>query len=196
MEGGFFIMRNKEFMKKSYRSFGDFIKTACARELSYFITECKYTTDFNNRMKQLLDELKNTKSNADFMVFFNTEGEVAIMDEELLGAYVSDRYKLELEEHYGVKNINHIIKSVINSSNKAQNDFSVVSFNIIFKIFKEIFKEIKYRKDVSDFYTEVFSIKKIDKENHPIVIADLLIVEDICRYLGIDIDLKELASKV
>lgn len=186
-------MRSKEFMKKVYRNFGDFVRVATSRELQYLILDGKYTSDFNYRMKQLTEDLRNKrKVSVDFIVFFNTHGEISIINEELLGSYVADRYKVEMTNHYRISDLNHIVKLVVNSGPRAQKDFVYISFSILYLIFKEIYKEIRYKKEVGNLYIELFNIPKQEGHHLPLTICSLLVCEDICRYLGINIDLRDI----
>ncbi|GFZ33683.1 hypothetical protein CSC2_42090 [Clostridium zeae] len=186
-------MKNNDFMKKTYNNFSDFVRVASSRELSYFLLDAKYTSGFSSQMNRLISELrKEGNLAADFVMFFNTDGEIAIFDEDLLGTYIGDRFLAEIESKYGNKNLNYIIKSVINNSDSVQKDFAQVCYEVIVNILDEIYMEMKYKKDLGEFYKKTLSLDDESIDNLPLKIAALLIVEDMCRYLGINIPLKQL----
>lgn len=182
-------MKNRNFMKKAYRSFADFVKVASSRELEYFVLDGKYSTDFNNRVKRLMDDIGHEgKVVADFFALFNSKGEIAVIDEEIIGAYISDRYTVVLESYYKKNNLNTIVSSVVNGSEKAKRDFVLISYGCIYKTLKEIYKEIIYRKDVEHIYMKLLNLKDYKGEDLSVIILATLVTEDICRYLGININ--------
>lgn len=96
-------MKNNDFMKKTYNNFSDFVRVASSRELSYFLLDAKYTSGFSSQMSRLISELrKEGNLAADFVMFFNTDGEIAIFDEDLLGTYIGDRFLAEIESKYEI----------------------------------------------------------------------------------------------
>jgi hypothetical protein len=186
-------MRNNDFMKKTYNNFSDFVRVASSRELSYFLLDAKYTSGFSRQMSELISDItKEGKVAADFVLFFNTDGEIAIFDEDLLGTYIGDRFTSEIEEKYSNKRLNYIIKSVVNNSEDVQKDFVQVCYEVIVSILNEIYKEMKYKKELGEFYKKTLKLDDDSIDNLPLKIAALLIVEDICRYLGINIGLKQI----
>lgn len=182
-------MKNRNFMKKAYRSFADFVKAASTRELEYFVLDGEYSTDFNNRVRKLIDDIgQEGKVVADFFALFNSKGEIAVIDEEIVGAYISDRYNVVVESYYKKPNLNAIVSSVVNGSEKAKRDFVLISYGCIYKTLKEIYKEITYRKDIENIYMKLLDLKDYKGEDSAIIILATLITEDICRYLGIKIN--------
>ena len=182
-------MKNRNFMKKVYRSFADFVKVASARELEYFVLDGKYSTDFNNRVRNIMDDIgQEANSIADFFALFNNEGEIAVIDEEIVGAYISDRYTVVVESYYKKSNLNSIVSAVVNGSEKAKRDFVLISYGCIYKTLKEIYKEIIYRKDIEHIYMKLLNLKDYKGEDSAVIILATLVTEDICRYLGIKIN--------
>ncbi len=182
-------MKNRNFMKKAYRSFADFVKVASSRELEYFVLDGKYSTDFNNRVKKLMDDISGEgKLVADFFALFNSKGEIAVIDEEIVGAYISDRYNVVVESYYKKNNLNAIVSSVVNGNEKVKRDFVLISYSCIYKTLREIYKEILYRKDIENIYIKLLNLKDYKGEDLAIIILATLITEDICRYLGININ--------
>ena len=177
----------KDFMKKSYKSFSEFLSAACSRELEYFIYDSKFTSAFNYRMKKLMEEAESKgKENINFSIIFNTEEEIAIIDAAIIGRYVSNSFIALMESKYKGITINNIIKKVINGNEKNKEDFIIVSYNIIHKVMDELYKDIKYNKKVLDEYVKEYKLEGYKNKDLPIVICDLLILEDICAYLKID----------
>lgn len=182
-------MKNRNFMKKAYRSFADFIKVASSKELGYFVLDGKYSTNFNNRIRNLMYDIgQEGKVAADFFALFNTKGEIAVIDEEIVGAYISDRYNIVIESYYKKSNLNSIVSSVVNGNEKVKRDFVLISYGCIYKTLKEIYKEIIYRKDIGDIYMKLLGLKDYQGEDSAVIILATLITEDICRYLGININ--------
>lgn len=179
-------MKNKDFMKKAYRNFTQFVEEASFRELAYFVLDSKFTSMFNCRMKELVGEINiDGKSIIEASVIFNTNGEVALIDGAILGKYVGNNYGVNMESSYKNITLNKVVKHVVNGSEKAQKDFIAISYNILYKTFNELYKEVKCRKDLCEKYKEQYLISDYRGSDIAIVLCSLLILEDICKYLGI-----------
>jgi hypothetical protein len=179
-------MRSKEYMKKIYRRFSDFVAIAAARELEYFVMDSKFTSSFNYRMKKMLDEIKTEKKDEiEFSILFNTNGEIALIDANLIGRYIGNNYNVTIEEYYKNASLNKIVRDVINGSEKSQKDFITVSYSILYHTLDTIYSEIKCKKDIVDNYKRDYMLTDYDEADIGAVIACLLIIEDICRYIGI-----------
>jgi hypothetical protein len=180
-------MRNREFMRKVYRHFGDFVATASARELEYLIMDARYTSGFSYRMKKIIDEIGGIgKEMAGFSIFFNTEGDVAIIDANIVGRFIADRYCVMIEDYYKNASLNKIVRSVVNGNDKVQNDFLILSYNVLYETFEELYQEIKCRRDILNSIKESFNIANYKEEDVSVVVGVLLIMEDICKYIGIE----------
>lgn len=179
-------MNNKDFMKKAYRNFSQFVEEASFHELAYFILYSRFTSMFNCRMKELVGEINNDgKSIIEASVIFNTNGEVALIDGVIIGKYVGNNYGVNMEASYKNATLNKVVKHVVNGSKKAQQDFIAISYNILYKIFNELYKEVKCRKDLCEKYKKQYLISNYKGNDISIVLCSLLILEDICKYLGI-----------
>lgn len=179
-------MNNKDFMKKVYRNFSQFVEESSSRELAYFILDSKFTSMFNHRMRELMSEINSDgKSIIDASIIFNTHGEVALIDAAIIGKYVANNYRISIEHSYKNSTLNKVVKHVVNGSEKSQKDFVAVSYNILYKTFKEMYQEVKCRKDLCKKYKEQFLILDYMDNDITIVLCSLLILEDICKYLGI-----------
>jgi hypothetical protein len=189
-------MNNKEFMRKVYRKFSDFIAVAAAHELDLLVFDAKYTTDFSYRLKHILNEIRESgRTVAELSVLFNTNGDVAVIDSEIVGRYISDRYTVEMEEYYKDASLNKIVKSVVNGSRKVKQDFLSISYEIIYTCIDELYMEIKCRKDMLEQYKEEFKLTSYNEEDSSAVIAALLMLDDIAKYIGIrDENITELIS--
>jgi hypothetical protein len=173
-------------MRKIYRRFSDFVAIAAARELEYFVMDSKFTSSFNYRMKKMIDEIKQEKDEGiDFSILFNTNGEIALIDANLIGRYIGNNYNVTIEEYYKNASLNKIVRDVINGSEKSQKDFITVSYSILFHTIDTIYSEIKCKKDTVDNYKRDYLLTDYEEADIGAVIACVLIIEDICRYIGI-----------
>lgn len=179
-------MRDKDFIRKVYRHFKDFIAVAAARELEYLILDARYTSAFSYRMKNIINDISETgKGVASFSVLFNTEGEVAVINENIVGSFIADRYCTMIEEYYKNAALNKIVRNVVNGNEKVQKDFLFLSYNVLYGTFDELYKEITCRKDVLNSIKKSFNIPNYKEEDVSVVAGVLLILEDICKYIGI-----------
>lgn len=179
-------MKDKDYLKKSYKTFVEFLSVVCSRELEYLILDSKFTSAFNYRIKKMLNEVKKEgKEGIEFSVLFNTEDEIALIDANIIGSFISNNYCASIEKYYKGANINKVIKEIINGNEKNQEDFIMISYRIIYKTLDELYKEIKYKKDVVDSYVRNYRLEGYRNEYTPIVIGVLLILEDVCKYLSI-----------
>ncbi len=182
-------MRNRGFMKKVYKDFGEFVSTAAVRELDFFILEAKYTSGFNYNVKKVVDELKREgKEEVSFCVIFNTQGEIAIIDGFLVGNHLAKIYKEKLENYYKGKSLNSIIRAVINSDEKLQRAFAGLSYKIIIETFHEIYSNITYKKEIADSLKKWYGLSDFNSSDIGVILLTLLILEDICRYIGIKVN--------
>ena len=179
-------MRSKEYMRKIYRRFSDFVAIASARELEYFVMDSKFTSSFNYRMKKMIEEIKQERNDdIEFSILFNTNGEIALIDANLIGRYIGSNYNVTVEEYYKNASLNKIVRDVINGSEKSQKDFITVSYSILYHTLDTIYSEIKCKKDIVDNYKRDYLLTDYEGADIGAVIACLLIIEDICRYIGI-----------
>lgn len=191
-------MGDKEHLKRNYKSFSEFLSVVCSRELEYFILDSKFTSAFNYRMKKLIEEVKKEgKDDIEFSVIFNTQGEVVLIDANIIGGYVSNNYSVSMDKFYKGASLNKIIREVINGNEKSKKDFIIISYDIIYKTLEELYKDIKYKKEILNTYVEKYNLEGFKKERIPIVVAVLLIMEDICKYLSFnDYILKDSIDKI
>lgn len=189
-------MRSKEYMKKLYRRFSDFVAIASARELEYFILDSKFTSNFNYNMKKLFDEIKNERNgDMSFTILFNTNGEIALINADILGKHIGNKYNLTIEEYYKNASLNKIVRDVINGSDKSKMDFIDISFSILYNSLDAIYSEIKCKKDTVDTYKRNYFLEQYYENDIGAVIACILILEDICKYIGIEGNLMVQAVK-
>lgn len=180
-------MNNRDYLGKLFKNFYDFISLAASRELEYIIFDAKYTTDFNANMKKLLKDIKDKGNNSmELTVMFNTKDEIAIIDSRIVGKYIGNYYNVQMEHHYKGVKLNKIVRDVINGSDKIKRDFIVVSYKIIYKVLEEIYMDIKYNKSIFEEYKNVYGFNNYKGKDVSIIIISILILEDICRYIGIE----------
>lgn len=179
-------MRNKEYMKKLYKKFSDFVAVASARELEYFILDSKFTSSFNYNMKKLIDEINSErKEDFGFTILFNTNGEIALINADILGKHIGNNYNITIEEYYKNASLNKIVRDVINGSDKSKRDFIDISFSILYSTLETIYSEIKCKKDTVESYKKIYLLEDYHKNDIGAIIACIMIVEDICKYIGI-----------
>lgn len=180
-------MTNKEYMKKVYRHFSDFVAMAASRELEILIYDAKFTSSFSYKLKQIINEIRESgRKSAEFSVLFNTDGEIAVIDADIVGRFVGDRYNVVMEEYYKNASLNKIIKSVVNGKEKVQEDFIALSYKILYDTINELYMEIKCKKEVINSYKDRYDLMGYNYSDISAVIGALLILEDICKYIGIE----------
>jgi len=179
-------MENKEFLRKVYRHFAQFVAEASARELEYFVLDSKFTSMFNYRMKKLVEEIrKEGKETIGISIMFNTEGDVVLIDADIIGKFIGDNYNITIQKYYKADSLNRVVRQVVNGTEKVQRDFVAVSYSILYNTFNELYKEITYRKDIGERYKQLYFLSDYSGEDLPIVITSLLVLEDICKYIGV-----------
>ena len=138
------IMDDKQYLRKIYRQFSEFVAEAASRELEYFILDSKFTSMFNYRINELVEQInKEGKTTIGLSVIFNTEGEIALIDADILGKYVADNFRASIEEYYKNASLNKIIKMVINGTEKVQRDFVTIAYSLLYNCINSLYKEIK-----------------------------------------------------
>lgn len=176
-------MRDNNYITGKYRSFSDFIETCSARELEYFVLNSNFTTSFNIRIKNILADIDEFKK-AEFRIFFNTDGEIAIIDSTILGKFIADTYIVSMKGKYKIE-VDKTIQNVIKGNEKVKLDFLKVSYDTLYKTLRIIYMDIKYKKELFKNMKEYFKLESYDKEDVSIVIIALTILEDISKYLNI-----------
>lgn len=181
------IMKNNDYLGKLFKNFYDFISVSSSRELEYIVFDAEYTTNFNSKMKELLKDIrKQDKKDIDFTIMFNTKGEIAIIDSKIVGKYIGNYYNIQMEQHYKGIKLNKIVRDVINGKDKVKSDFIVISYKIIYKVLEEIYREIKYNKSILNEYKNRYEFNNYRGKDISIIIISILILEDICNYIGIE----------
>ncbi|WP_286908372.1 hypothetical protein [Clostridium sp. UBA1652] len=179
--------------KISSKSFFEFINLVCAREVEYFMLESNYTTKFNNNIKQIIEELKTIgKISVEFMVLFNTKGEIALINEEIIGSYVGEILIENLKTTYKHTDIDTLIGLSEKYSYEEKQTFIINIYEDLCRILNEIYKDIKYRKEVAESYKNRYSLANVREDMLPMSIATILILEDICAYLSFDVELTKI----
>jgi hypothetical protein len=180
-------MRNKDYIKNSYRHFGDFVAISSASELGHLVLDARYTSGFSFRMKQILSDIRDSgRLIAEFSILFNTQGDIAIIDADIIGRFIADRYCAYMEDYYKNTPVNKIVKSVINGSEKVKMDFVDISYSILYETLDEIYMVITCKRDLLNNMKESFNIAYYNEEDVGAVIGVLMILEDICKYMGIN----------
>jgi hypothetical protein len=190
---------NKSYLKRAYKNFSEVVYVVATKELEYFITKGEFTSSFNYRIKKMLIELREEKNEfLDAGVFFNTEGEITLIDAEIVGRFIEDNYKLKMMEYYKNASLNRIVREVINGSEKSRGDFALISYSILYDTLNELYKTISCKKSSTIIYKNRYALEEYNKEDATMIIAVLLILEDLCKYIGMDRHkmMKEIKEKI
>ncbi len=179
-------MRSKDYMKKVYKNFYDFVTDCSSKELEYFIFDATFTTSFNKGIGKIADDIENEdKKSIEVAIIFNTEGEIALIDSYIIGKYIGNNYSLYMEQYYKESSLNKIVKCVINGNEKNKKDFLILSFNVVYNALESIYYDIKCKKDTIDKYRDLYDLQKYKSSNDSASVATILILEDICKYMRI-----------
>jgi len=190
---------NKKYLNKAYKNFSELVYVVSAKELEFFIIKGEFTSYFNSRMKKMMSEINEEKSEIlDAGVFFNTKGEITLIDKEIVGKFIEDSYTLKMLEYYKNTSLNRIIKGIVNGTEKSKGDFILISYSILYNTLNELYKNISCKQTNMIIYKNRFALEDYKKGDCTIIIAVLLILEDLCKYIGVDRYkmLKELKTKI
>jgi len=190
---------NKSYLNKAYKKFSDLVYVVATKELQYFIIKGEFTSFFNYRMKRMVSEISEQKNELlDGSVFFNTEGEITLIDAEIVGRFIQNNYELKMLEYYKNTSLNKILREVINGSEKAKGDFIFISYTLLYNTLKELYKTISCKKNSSIIYKNRYGLEDYQKDDCTMIIAVLLILEDLCKYIGVDRHkmVKEIKEKI
>ncbi|WP_298840698.1 hypothetical protein [Clostridium sp.] len=117
---------DKKHLKKIYKKFSDLVYVVATTELESFITKGEFTSFFNYRMKQILSEINEKSEMLGAGVFFNTKGEIILIDVGIVGKFIENNYTLKMLEYYKNISLNKIIRGVVNGSDKSKADFILI----------------------------------------------------------------------
>ena len=185
-------MKNEDYLNRSYIQFKDFLRVAITKELEYFVLDAKFTSFFNYKVKEIVNEIgKDEKRDVEGSVIFNTEGAIALIDAGIIGDFIKNNYIIAMEKYYKLIHVDKVIKNIQISGDKSKIDFIKISYSILYKTIEELYQDIIYKKEIKDKYIKRFRLEKhldkdLDKDVGEIVLI-LLILEDICKYLKIDL---------
>lgn len=179
----------KDFLKKPYKKFEDFLVKVIEYELEYFVLDAKYSSAFNYRMKKLLEQIENGKHNGIGFttILFNTENEIAVINANIVARYISDDFQISIENYYKNASLNKVVKFVVVGNEKVKSDFIILCYRILYNTMYKIYKEIRFNKELAEEYKSIYFNNEDYEENSVLIIPCILILEDICRYLSIDI---------
>ncbi|MBU3159455.1 hypothetical protein KPL37_06765 [Clostridium frigoris] len=177
---------DKKHLNKIYKNFSDLVYVVATTELERFITKGEFTSFFNYRMKQMLSEINENSEVLDASVFFNTKGEITLIDAGVVGKFIENNYSLKMLEYYKITSLNKIVRGVVNGSEKSKVDFILISFSILYDTLNELYKTISCKQVNKIIYKNRYSLDDYNKEDCSMILATLLILEDLCRYIGVD----------
>lgn len=179
--------RDKNHLKKAYKNFSELVYVVSAKELEVFITKGEFTSFFNSRMKKIIAEINEEKNEIiDAGVFFNTKGEITLINAEIVGKFIEDNYKLKMMEYYKNTSLNKIIRGVVNGGEKTKGDFILISYSILYDTLRELYKTISCKKTSMVIYRNRYALEDYKNDDCTMVIAVQLILEDLCKYIGVN----------
>lgn len=185
-------MRSKDYMKKVYKNFSEFVSECSAQELEYFIFDSKFTTMFNQRINELIEDIREEgMKNIELTIIFNTEGEIALIDSYVIGKYIGNNYNVHMQQYYKEAALNNIVRHVVNGNIKSKKDFIILSYEILSKTLDSIYSDIKFKKETLNKYISTYNLKHCIGDDCALVVVSILILEDICKYLGINSNILE-----
>src|SRR5665647_41464 len=178
---------NKNYLNKAYKNFSELVYVASAKELEVFIIKGEFTSYFNYRMKKIVSEINEEKNEIlDASVFFNTKGEITLIDAEIVGKFIEDNYSLKMMEYYKNTSLNKIIRGVVNGSEKSKGDFILISYAILYDTLNALYKTISCKKTSMVIYRNRYALENYQMDDCTVVIAVQLILEDLCKYIGVN----------
>ena len=178
---------NKDYLKKAYRNFSELVYIVSTKELEGFIIKGEFTSFFNCRMKKIVAEINEEKNEIiDAGVFFNTKGEITLINAEIVGKFIEDNYKLKMLEYYKNTSLNKIIRGVVNGSEKTKGDFILISYSILYDTLRELYKTISCKKTSMVIYRNRYALEDYKNDDYTMVIATELILENLCKYIGVN----------
>lgn len=173
-------------MSKKYGNFSDLVAASASRELSTLVMNAEYTRGFSIKLRNILDDLEGLERDlASVSVMFNTEGDIAIIDEALVGRFIALRYKSVMEEYYKGIPLNKILRAVLEGGEKRTLDFLSISYDVLYDTLMELYKEIRCKKDVINVFKQRYNISSYNKEDTAVVTVVLMIIEDMMKYISI-----------
>lgn len=174
-----------EYEESGNDSFFQFVQTAAAREIEYYITHSSFTQAFNYRVNKLIEEIKKINTDIEFSVIYNTEGEICVIDSAIIGNFVADMYFIELTNNYKEKNLHKILSNISSNTEEIKEDFVRLSMKSLFNILDNMYKSIQYKKDIFDKYKAYYYLDDENDHKSSLMVIAILILEDICRHLKI-----------
>ncbi|KYH35429.1 hypothetical protein CLTEP_06050 [Clostridium tepidiprofundi DSM 19306] len=179
-------MSDKECGKNGVRKFSDIVAISSEKNINYLVYNARFTSAFSYRIKKLIAEIRDVKKDIDFIAMFNTEGDIAIIDTKIIADFIADNYVVMIEKYYRSEKAFNIIKKVRRSNKKVRLDFTNVSYNILYKTFDEIYREIYYDKKIVNKMKIKYGIMEYSNKDLIVVLLSLTILEDICKQVDID----------
>lgn len=177
---------DKKHLKKIYKKFSDLVYVVSTKELESFITKGEFTSFFNYKMKQMISESNEKNESLDAGIFFNTEGEITLIDAGVVGKFIENNYTFKMLEYYKNTSLNKIIREVVNGSKKSKVDFILISYSILYDTLNELYKTISCKQASKIIFKNRYALEDYNKDDCTMIIASLLILEDLCRYIGVD----------
>lgn len=178
-------MENLNYVENSNKDFMEFMEQVISTEIDSYIIDSSFTKEFNKRLIEIMDEIRKSNSDIEFSIIFNVDKEISLIDSLILGNFTVDLYFVYMSKYYRSKDLQTILNYMHNEDDDEKKRFIVNSMHVFYKIFNEMFKDIKYNKSVFFKYEKYYSLSELKSKKNSLMVLVILILEDVCKYFKI-----------
>ncbi|GAA0733929.1 hypothetical protein [Clostridium oceanicum] len=173
-------------MKRVYRDFSSFVEQSVAKRINFLVSDATFKTTFEDRVKKMIEDVKKKKNEEiDLVILFNTEGNIAIIDEYIISKFITNNYINLIRMYYRVGQTNKVIKDIVNSNNSVKENFLITSYKTIYNSIIKIYEDMTCRRDVIMRYKIKYQLLDYNKEDISAIVITIMIMEDICKCIGL-----------
>lgn len=191
-------MSKENSVKRFSNNFSDFLSDVIVEKMRIFILDGSFKKNFNEDMKKMIKEIKGSKKEKiDLIIMFNTEGNIAIIDESIIAKIIYNDYENLMKVYYRIFSLNKLIKNVLKGDKIIRENFIKVSYKILYNSLIRIYSELKCRKDIIVKYRLKYNLVNYNKEDISIIVLIILILEEICSQFNLDyISIKKIINNM
>ncbi|WP_050606465.1 hypothetical protein [Clostridium niameyense] len=174
-------------IKKFSNNFSDFLSDVIVEKMRIFILDGSFKKKFNEDMKKMIKEMKGSeKEKIDLIIMFNTDGNIAIIDEFIIAKIIYNDYENLMRLYYRISSLNKLIKNLLMGDKIIKESFIKVSYKVFYNSLIKIYSELKCRKDIIVKYRLKYNLVNYNKEDISIIVLIILILEEICFQFNLD----------
>ncbi|NEZ46709.1 hypothetical protein FDF74_05700 [Clostridium niameyense] len=174
-------------IKKFSNNFSDFLSDVIVEKMRIFILNGSFKKKFNEDMKKMIKEMKGSeKEKIDLIIMFNTDGNIAIIDESIIAKIIYNDYENLMRLYYRISSLNKLIKNLLMGDKIIKESFIKVSYKVFYNSLIKIYSELKCRKDIIVKYRLKYNLVNYNKEDISIIVLIILILEEICFQFNLD----------